>query len=127
MKTIDINAFVNSYLHTASWVECEPGECTDFTKEAKGIAKYDCLQFIELCKEEFGEEKAMDLLTMPGNDLEYLAPHDLYLTRNRHGAGFWDKEQWYGKKWAAKLTELAIEMGESTAYHVRGRKSKLTF
>ena len=60
-------------------------------------------------------------------DLDYPAPHDLYLTRNGHGAGFWDKEDVYGEENAAKLTEIAKQMGEKTAYHVRAPKSKLTF
>jgi len=39
------------------------------------------------------------------------AGHDLWLTRNGHGAGFWDRD--LGEA-GDKLTELSKEMGELT-------------
>lgn len=127
MKKINIEQFVNSYLETASWVECDSNECTDFTKQGKEIAGADCSTFISLVIQRFGIDKAMQLLCIEGNDLTYLAPHDLYLTRNGHGAGFWDKEEIYGIEESEALTEIATSMGESTAHHLKGKKSKLTF
>ena len=37
--------------------------------------------------------------------------HDLWLTRNRHGAGFWDRD-YYSEDAAKKLTDIAHSMGE---------------
>ncbi len=127
MNAINIEQFIDSYLMTASWVECDSDECTDFTKQAKEDAGADCATFISLVIQHFGVDKATQLLSIEGNDFTYLCPHDLYLTRNRHGAGFWDKEDIYGIEEAEALTKIAESMGESSAYHVRGKKSKLTF
>lgn len=40
--------------------------------------------------------------------------HDLWMTRNRHGTGFWDGD--YEKADASYLTTLAHEMGERYVY-----------
>jgi hypothetical protein len=126
MNTIDIKAFVNSYLTTAAWVTCDSDENQEFTREAKEKAKKDCELFIKKVIEKFGEEKGTELLTIPGNDSTYLAPHDFFLTRNGHGAGFWDREEIYGITEAGELTIISAEMKESYVYHVGGKKSKLT-
>lgn len=38
--------------------------------------------------------------------------HDLWLTRNGHGTGFWERPEVYGEANAALFTRLAIAMGE---------------
>lgn len=54
-----------------------------------------------------------------GIDLEKVSPditqhaHDLWLTRNHHGAGFWDRG--YPKAIGDKLTDIAHGMGECSA------------
>ena len=128
MRYLDIDKFVNSYLATAAWVTCDYDECQDFTDEAIEDAKADCLRFIELVSEKFGGEKARVLLTVAGNDLDYLAPHDFFLTRNGHGAGFWDSPEKYGgQENADALTEIAQQIGECDIYHIDGIDSPLTF
>jgi hypothetical protein len=127
MKTIDFKAFVRSYLATAAWVTCESGECQDFTRDAKKIAERDCLLFILEVRAALGEEKANVLLTIPGNDLTYLAPHCFFLNRNGHGSGFWDRENEFGEENAILLSDISKNMGGADCYHVRGPKSKLTF
>ena len=128
MKELNLKAFVASYLLTAAWVTVDSRyECEKFTKLAQEQAKEDCLEFIRLVKERFGEEKGLELLTIEGNDLSYLAPHDFWLTRNGHGAGFWDKEEKYGEAEAVILTEICEEIGVCECYHIRGPKSRLTF
>ena len=42
--------------------------------------------------------------------------HDFALTRNRHGAGFWDREEMYGEECSKLLTLLALRFGEITPY-----------
>jgi len=127
MKEINLKSFTASYLHTAAWVTAESDECTDFTKDAKIQAQFDCLNFIVKVQNKLGIDAANELLTIEGNDLEYLAAHDFFLTRNRHGAGFWDKEDIYGEDAAKVLTEIAHEMKETNCCHIRGKKSKLIF
>ena len=41
--------------------------------------------------------------------------HDLWLTRNGHGAGFWDRPEIYGEENARILTLMARAMGEHYA------------
>lgn len=38
--------------------------------------------------------------------------HDLWLTRNGHGTGFWDRPEAYGESGASLLTAIAEAMGE---------------
>ena len=123
---INIDLFVQAYLHTASWVECESGENTNFTPEAINIARKDCEWFIGRVNQEFG---STDIISREGQDVHYVAAHDLYLTRNGHGAGFWDSPEDYGgQENADRLTKIAHDMGECQAYHVSGRKrNRLTF
>jgi len=128
MQGINIVLFLNDYLATAAWATCESGECTDFTSEARQRALADCTQFISLVKARFGEEKGRELLTIQGNDLGYQAPHDFFLTRCGHGAGFWDKEDVYGVEAAAILTEISKEMGNVDVMHIdEDEESELTF
>lgn len=123
---INLKNFVADYLTTAAWVTSEAGECTDFTREAKKTAENDCTAFIELVKKELGEDRAIELLTVNGNDLGYLAPHCFFLNRNGHGTGFWDRENEFGE-YADILSNLSKQMGGCDCYHLRGPKSKLTF
>ena len=125
---LNFNAFVLSYLATASWVTCDSDENTTFTKEAVKIAENNCAKFIQAVRAEFGDDKAKELLETKGNDLDDLAAHDFFLTRNGHGAGFWDKPEYYGgQENADRLTKVAQSMGTADCYHIRGKKSKLTF
>lgn len=43
------------------------------------------------------------------------AGHDLWLTRNGHGTGFWDREELYGQELAAELTRVSEVLGVSDA------------
>lgn len=42
--------------------------------------------------------------------------HDLWLTRNHHGAGFWDRPEIYGRDKADAYTAYAHSMGERYPY-----------
>ena len=117
--------FVDSYLQTAAWVTCDIGECQEFTEDGKKMAALHCAKFLDKCHQN-GIKRAT-VLSFAGEELPMLAAHDFFLTRNGHGAGFWDKENIYGEELAAKLTQIAKELGEAVPFHVRGKKSKLTF
>lgn len=120
--------FVKSYLVTAAWVTCESDtECHTFTDEAKMTACNDCKKFIDKVFAEFSKEDAEDILNKEGSDLQHIAAHDFFLTRNHHGVGFWDREDIYGVENAKKLTDISHEFGETDCYHVGNKRSKLTF
>ncbi len=122
---INFTEFVNSYLHTAAWVTCDtPDENHEFTKEAMERAIIDCAKFIGIVEFKFGKETAEEILTIPGSDLTYLAPHCFFLNRCGHGTGFWDREKEFGI-FADYLSEISKSMGNVDVMHIRGPKSKL--
>lgn len=101
--------FTKHYLVTALWAENNGDEpldarnsLEDIAEESKIKAQKDCDTF---------RQKAGSLL----DDLEESkVAHDFWLTRNRHGAGFWDGD--YEKNLGEKLTKISHEMGECHFY-----------
>ena len=100
------DAFLESYLEAALWSSIsdfgEPLDYSytidDFTPEALGAAKKDCEGFKKL---------AGPLL----DDLdETQVAHDFWLTRNGHGAGFWDGD--YEQSVGEQLTKIANSFGD---------------
>lgn len=101
-----MNKYIKQYLETALWSSVDDnGEpldsnhsIEDFSVEAREQAKQDITEFFE---------KAGALL----DNYDYeTAMHDFWLTRNGHGAGFWDGD--YEKDDGEKLTELSKKFGE---------------
>lgn len=129
MTSSQLEIFVCTYLHTAAWCTVDGAdECDEFTKSATQTATVDCRKFAVEVINSFGVEKANELLSMEyQRDGLPLAAHDFWLTRNGHGSGFWDKPEFYGESEAEKLTEISKTFRELDVYHVRGKKSKLTF
>lgn len=103
---MNINVMVRHYLTAALWssmdddgVPMDRNYTThDFTDHAEKQAVDDCTRFVE---------QAGELLN--GIDPES-AGHDFWLTRNHHGAGFWDRG--YPKAQGAGLTALAHKFGD---------------
>ncbi len=101
-----LNEFVKAYIECALWACCdENGEPLDglygpddVTPEAMAQTREECRCFIE--------ENA-ELLA--GTDAT-AAGQDFYLTRNRHGAGFWDGD--WGEA-GQPLTKSAHVWGEA--------------
>lgn len=93
----DCDAFTLAYLETALWAttDCDPdgnmGEpfdalysTDDFSPEAIASAIADCESFQETCEADLEAYYAAGFS-------EADAGHDFWLTRNGHGAGFWDR------------------------------------
>jgi hypothetical protein len=103
-----INSILGSYIETALWSsnDDENGfdelSFSDISPETIQKMQSDLDQFVS---------KAGDLLD--GLDLEQVA-HDFWLTRNGHGAGFWDGD--YEQDIGEKLTDLAHSFGETDLY-----------
>lgn len=88
-----LDTFTRQFLETALWAECdhdsdennpEPLDknfsITDFSEETIIKLKADCDSF---------REANAELLSQAGDDEQN--GHDFWLTRNGHGAGFWDR------------------------------------
>ena len=105
-----MSSFLEQYLVTALWSSIDDKEnpfddnysIDDFSEKALKQADKDCDLFIE---------KAGDLLN--GFDDTDIA-HDFWLTRQRHGAGFWDGD--YPDEIGDKLTEIANDFRELYIY-----------
>lgn len=112
-------SMVNHYLVTALWSSSDDNDdpmdgkygVKDFTVAARQQAAKDCDAFVLAC-EEAGLGGA---LFQNGYDE---AGHDFWLTRNGHGAGFWDGD--YGDDGDA-LTEIAKRFREVNLYANRGK------
>ena len=107
----------DAYIETALWSSTDedgrplddtycPG---DISVKFHNEAVDTCRDFLALC-EERGLSEAL------GDDL-WRVGHDLWLTQNRHGAGFWDGDYDRGDE----LTAVAVVFGEVDLYEYRGR------
>ena len=115
--------FTDSYLATAQWLTCDSGEGgRGFTKLAIKIARIDCEAFIVKVIAEFTPDEAHNILSYEGNDVKRISGHDFYLTRNGHGAGFWDADIYntLANDGCERLTKLSKSCGEANAYLGRG-------
>lgn len=107
---MDTDLFVKEYLIAALWA--------DLLEENKGYtidniaassidkARKDC--------EKFTTNNAADIdRATKQTSLAHVA-HDFWLTRNHHGAGFWDGD--YTKKLGERLTKQAHKFNELSVY-----------
>lgn len=110
-----MDAFLRGYLECALWSSTDNADesggapldenygIDDFAPEALEAAKADC--------EAFQEANADDLEATGADDDQN--GHDFWLTRNRHGAGFWDRG--YGEV-GERLSEAARVYGGVCLY-----------
>jgi hypothetical protein len=105
-----MTAMVRQYLVTALWSSTDDaGNPLDDTHDISALSP-ECVQQAERDVAAF-VTKAGALLD--GLDLTDVA-HDFWLTRNGHGAGFWDGD--YEEEVGAKLTEIAESFGTVDLY-----------
>lgn len=122
----DLDTFTHAYIDTALWAsrdESDPetgGEPMDQNYVPEDIHPDTLSRMIEDCRrfqadhyEAFSAE-GMCLRCGPDYDESGHAGHDFWLTRNRHGAGFWDGD-WH-EDVADRLTEAARAFGEYDLY-----------
>jgi hypothetical protein len=108
---MSIDTFVSAYVACALWSSTDDDgepldsrfDDDDISVEALASMREDCTQFMEA--------NADDLLHA-GDDSQN--GHDFWLTRNRHGAGFWDRG--YPSGIGRRLTDAAHVWGESNLY-----------
>jgi len=81
-----LTTMVRQYAETALWSSHDYGEELDANYGVSDIDRKTMREFEEDCA-AFLDSNATDLVEMdPGQ-----AGHDFWLTRNGHGAGFWDR------------------------------------
>jgi hypothetical protein len=111
----DITRVVDSYLETALWAGCDENSepfdkrfsVDDFSEEAYYDAEEDCGDFCE----------ANEALLLASGMEEESIGHNFLLTRDGHGAGFWDRG--LGEV-GQKLTEACRPYGGTYIYEAGG-------
>jgi hypothetical protein len=118
--------FFNAYVTAALWSsndESTPagGEpldsnytATDLAPETAAAMRADCEKFQAECALQLAEDHRTPARAACGYTVEESAGHDFWLTRNGHGAGFWDGD-WMGPA-AAILTAASHTFGEFNLY-----------
>lgn len=94
------------------------GEPLDTNYSLDGFAPEALLRAIKDCA-EFEENNAADIRDgatghNPNSAIVAQAGHDFWLTRNGHGAGFWDGD--WSEPQASRLTEASDAFGEVNLY-----------
>lgn len=113
--------FRGAYLETMFWAETdEEGvpllsrnfDEPDLAPEALAAIEADCRAFFDAHHTLFTGEHCLKY--GPDFGIEGRAGHDFWLTRNRHGAGFWDGA--WAEPAATTLTDAAHAFGELNPY-----------
>jgi hypothetical protein len=107
----------SQYIKTALWSSTdEKGEPLDKTFTIDDIAQEsidkmhnDTVNFLKKCNEEI---KDFFEFFIECDTNEFM--HDFWLTRNHHGAGFWDGD--YPDLFGKKLTEISHSFGVCDLY-----------
>jgi hypothetical protein len=95
-----LEIFTDNYLECVAWVDCNDdqdeafADSLGFSDEMLLEAKNDSKRFLEIVGDKLPDE----LLSQAG--------HDLWLTRNGHGTGFWDRPEIYGQENSDYFTSL---------------------
>jgi hypothetical protein len=104
-----MNAMLRAYIDAALF----------FSTDEDDRALYESYGVEDIAPETFAKMKEdcadfeMHLSELVGDDLEQ-AGHDFWLTRNRHGAGFWDGD--WPEEHERALTDRALSYGGFDLY-----------
>ena len=117
------NSIISAYIQTAFWSSTDDkGDPLDSTYGPSDLAPAtlarmtaDCARFWEAQCEVIQSAIDTDQVKCgPDFDAYGRAGHDFWLTRNGHGAGFWDGD--WPEPQAAYLTAAALAFGECDLY-----------
>lgn len=109
-----LDSFTQGYIDCALWSSTgDNDEPLDENHSIADFAPETLAKIIADCERFQSENEIPEYNNSRYSDAE-LAGHDFWLTRNRHGAGFWDGdiEEAVGKR----LTEAAHQFGEINLY-----------
>lgn len=98
-------AYIEAIYFTETGDLDQPDSNAELTPLCKCQALIDCRNFLQAIK---------DLPGLAELDTTQLG-HDLWLTRNGHGTGYWDRPGMYGKANATLFTRLATVIGSHDA------------
>jgi len=114
-----LDSFERAYIECVLWSSFDESgepldrnyEAFDFSDEASDDMRDVCAQFLERFSDvDLDSERE----TESPEDVLSLAGHDLWLSRNGHGAGFTDGD--WREPFASQAAEFAAELGKAHAY-----------
>lgn len=118
-----LDSFTRAYVITALWASTDgQGEPLDASYSMEDIAPVTLERIVSDCA-RFQSEQAQtisdaiatcEVVCGPGFDAYGRAGHDFWLTRNGHGAGFWDGD--WPKPYGDVLTKAAKAFGSCDLY-----------
>ena len=114
MSSRNLDEFTRSYVETALWSSSDDNDKSLDKYGITAISDETINKMIKDC-EKFQSENCEDISC----DLSR-AGHDFWLTRNGHGAGFWDGD--WDDEIGKKLTKASETYGEFTLYVGDDRK-----
>ena len=90
--SINLERMLKGYVECAEWADCGPDQETyecDWSTELLDTMRADCETFVAACGEPLLD--ALAELAPEYSDERF--GHDFWLTRNGHGAGYWDRQE----------------------------------
>lgn len=115
--------FVKMYVRTMLWSTLDEsddtgGEPMDYKYGPSDIAPETMQRIADDCSRFYASVESMgidlDAELLLDDDATEMAAHDFWLTRNGHGAGFWDGD--WSDESEDRLTKLAESFGEQWPY-----------
>lgn len=111
--------FFNAYIETALWADypsdetdgTDPNDNAELAEEALSEMRADCDAFYSA---NYDDLNCDGVRYGPDFGQDGRAGHDFWLTRNRHGSGFWGGD--WPEPQATRLTEAAHAFGEVSLY-----------
>ncbi len=118
-QTFDREAFIDGYVECALWADCLPPEDDpegetggreglEIRPEARDKMAADCQTFVDFNRADL-LAYCEQIRRVDHAPPEAYAGHDFWLTRNGHGAGFWDRGL---GELGERLSEVARAYGE---------------
>lgn len=114
--SLDVEEFLDNYIEAALATSLDDNDDPldkkfdkeDLAAESLEKMRADCVKFID--------ENAADLATWERGryTAEEMGGHDFWLTRNGHGAGFWDGD--WDKEVGKRLTDACKKFSEVNLY-----------
>ncbi len=118
--TVSLDEFTSAYIETALWSSTDSSDQPlDHNYDASNLAPATLERMIDDCARfqvEQTEWITSEFCQRYGPDygIDGRAGHDFWLTRNGHGAGFWDGD--WTEPASTKLTEASKGFGECQLY-----------
>lgn len=120
---MSLASFTQAYIAAALWSSMDNSDentggdpldknygPNDLAPEARAKMDADCKAFYDA----HGDQLTDDNCKYTGCPVDEYAGHDFWLTRNHHGAGFWDGD--WVEPIATQLTDAAHKFGEVDLY-----------